>query len=130
MMYYCGYILQSFQEIHPAVVLHTIINEEMSDVMGLTKLDLSMIVFVLWYDPPKTPLLQILALEMSLYCLKSWYQGLSFKKPNILLFSLSLVEIKMWIYKWMSTGIFQTQFNLLYHLGGVNLQIYLVVFHI
>ena len=40
-----------------------------SDVMGLTKLDLSMIVFVSWQNPPKTPLILILFLEMSLYCL-------------------------------------------------------------
>ena len=49
---------------------HTRRDEKMSDVMGLTKIDLSMIVFVSWYYPPKTPLLQILFLEMSLYCLK------------------------------------------------------------
>ena len=47
------------------------IPEEMkkSDVMGLKKLDLSSIVFVSWYNPPKTPLLLILFLEISLYCL-------------------------------------------------------------
>ena len=50
---------------------HTGRNEKMSDVMGLTKLDLSMLVFVSWYDPPKTILLQVLFLEMFLYCLKT-----------------------------------------------------------
>ena len=49
---------------------HTKRNDKMSDIMGLVKLDLSMLVLVSWYDPPKIPLLPILFLEMSLYCLK------------------------------------------------------------
>ena len=34
-------------------------NDKMSDLMGLAKLDLSMLVFVSWYDTPKIPLLPI-----------------------------------------------------------------------
>ena len=63
--------------------------KNLSGFLGLPKLDLRMIMFVSWYDPPKTPLLKNLFFGNILIMSEKVSSNAYPLKPNIPLFSFS-----------------------------------------